>query len=105
MIDTPYLWTQLLIALGVAFVISFAATPIVKMFAEKVGAIDVPREARRVHDHPIPRMGGLAIFLGFIFSVLLFADISRQVQGLLLGAGIITVAGSIDDRHLAWGGH
>lgn len=97
MIDTPYLWTQLLIALGIAFVISFAATPIVKMFAEKVGAIDVPREARRVHDHPIPRMGGLAIFLGFIFSVLLFADINRQVQGVLLGAVIITVAGAIDD--------
>src|SRR5699024_11755036 len=57
-----------------------------KSFAQKVGAIDVPRDARRVHDHPIPRMGGMAIFLGFLISVLLFVDISRPVRGILLGA-------------------
>ena len=42
-----------------------------KILAQKVGAMDVPGEARRVHDHPIPRMGGLAIFLGFIVSMLI----------------------------------
>ena len=97
MIGTPHLWMQLLITLGIAFVISFAATPIVKLFAQKVGAMDVPGEARRVHDHPIPRMGGLAIFLGFIIAVILFADIDRQVQGILLGAVLIVVIGAIDD--------
>ena len=85
------------LALAVAFAISFAATPIVKSFAQKVGAMDVPGEARRVHDHPIPRMGGLAIFLGFILSVVLFADITRQIQGVLLGAIIIIIVGAIDD--------
>ena len=88
---------SILITIGVAFIISFAATPIVKSFAQKVGAIDVPGEERRVHDHPIPRMGGLAIFLGFIFSVLLFADINRQMQGILLGCVIIVATGAIDD--------
>ncbi len=88
---------NILLAILVAFIISFAATPIVKAFAKKVGAIDVPLEARRVHDHPIPRMGGLAIFLGFLLSVLLFVDIDRQLQGVLLGCVIIVTIGAIDD--------
>jgi UDP-GlcNAc:undecaprenyl-phosphate GlcNAc-1-phosphate transferase len=87
----------ILITIAIAFIVSFAATPIVKMFAEKVGAIDIPNEERRVHDHPIPRMGGLAIFLGFLISVLLFADISPQIQGILLGSIIIVVTGAVDD--------
>ena len=65
------LWVKLILAVAVAFLISFAMTPIVKSFAVKVGAIDVPTEKRRVHDHPIPRMGGLAIFLGFTQDKLL----------------------------------
>ena len=81
----------------VAIAISFFTTPIVKMFANKVGAIDVPNEARRVHDHPIPRLGGLAIFIAFIISVVLFADITRQIQGILLGAVVVVVLGVIDD--------
>lgn len=97
MLSNMELWIQVLLALVVALVISFAMTPIVKSFAQKVGAIDMPGEARRVHDHPIPRMGGLAIFLGFLLSVVLFADINRQVQGILLGAVLIVAMGAIDD--------
>ena len=96
LIDTS-LAIRILITVAVGFIISFAATPIVKAFAQKVGAMDVPGEARRVHDHPIPRMGGLAIFLGFLLSVLLFADINRQMQGILLGCVIIVATGAIDD--------
>jgi len=88
---------RILIIIAAAFVISVATTPIVKIFAQKVGAMDVPGEARRVHDHPIPRMGGLAIFLGFLLSVLLFADINRQLQGILLGCVIIVATGAVDD--------
>ena len=88
---------HLLLTIAVAFIISFSATPIVKSFAQKVGAMDVPGEARRVHDHPIPRMGGLAIFLGFLLSVLLFVDIDRQLQGVLLGCVIIVATGAVDD--------
>ena len=88
---------DVLLALGAALVLSFAATPIIKLFAQKVGAMDVPGEARRVHDHPIPRLGGLAIFLGFILSVVLFGTITKQVQGILLGAVLIVAVGAIDD--------
>ena len=84
-------------AIIVALIISLGATPIVKTFAHRVGAIDIPNDARRVHKHPIPRLGGLAIFIGFLLSVVFFAEIDRQVQGILLGAVLMVVIGVIDD--------
>ena len=91
------LWERLLLAAAVAFAIAYLMTPPVKRFAQAVGAMDVPKDERRVHDHPIPRMGGLAIFLGFVLSLLLFVDMSTQVMGLLLGTVIIAVMGALDD--------
>jgi UDP-GlcNAc:undecaprenyl-phosphate GlcNAc-1-phosphate transferase len=88
---------KITIAFSVAIVLSFIVTPAVKSFAQKVGAIDVPKDARRMHDHPIPRLGGLAIFVAFILSVLLSAEINRQIQGILLGSVIIVIVGVIDD--------
>jgi len=85
------------IAVAVALVLSFAATPAVKYFAFKVGAMDVPNDSRRVHKSPIPRLGGLAIFLGFVLSVLILADITRQIQGILIGSVLIVIIGVIDD--------
>jgi UDP-GlcNAc:undecaprenyl-phosphate GlcNAc-1-phosphate transferase len=88
---------RLLITVVVAFIVTFAATPLVRSFAKKIGAMDIPDKRRRVHDHPIPRLGGLAIFLGFIMSILLFEDMSPQIQGLLLGCLIIVTIGAVDD--------
>ncbi len=90
-------WVKVISAILIAFLISIAVTPAVKSFAAKVGAIDVPDHKRHIHDHPIPRMGGLAIFFGFLLSVLLFADITTEVRGILLGAIIIVATGAMDD--------
>ena len=87
----------MLLAMGVAAVVSFLSTPMVKSLAYKVGAIDVPKDNRRMHKVPIPRLGGLAIFLAFLLSVLVFANIDRQMQGILLGATMIVVLGVMDD--------
>ena len=84
-------------ALALSGVVSFLTTPLVRTLAHKMGAMDVPRDARRMHDHPIPRMGGLAIFFGFLLTVLLFAQLTAQVRGMLLGAVIIVVLGIFDD--------
>ena len=91
------LWLKLLLAAAVSFTISFLMTPHVKRFAEKVGAIDIPKDERRIHSHPIPRMGGLAIFMGFIASCLIFADASTPLMGMMVGALIIAVMGAVDD--------
>ena len=88
---------KLLAALVLSVVVAFAATPLVKSLAYKVGAVDVPKDNRRMHKTPIPRLGGLAIFIAFLFSVLLFAKIDRQMQGILLGAIMIVILGVLDD--------
>lgn len=94
--DVQFILT-LLAALVGAGVISFLATPLVKNLAYKVGAIDVPKDERRMHKVPIPRLGGLAIFIAFLFSVIIFADIDRQMQGILLGSIMIVILGVLDD--------
>ena len=86
-------------ALLLALIVSFLATPLVRRLAFKIGAVDVPRDNRRMHDHPIPRLGGLAIFLGFLVSVLAYAEIDTQMQGILIGATMIAVLGIADDIH------
>ena len=94
---TTRLALQMLAAMAAAVAISFLSTPLVKTLAYKVGAIDVPKDNRRMHKVPIPRLGGLAIFLAFLLSALIFADIDRQLQGILLGSVIIVVLGALDD--------
>lgn len=86
-----------LFALAVAFLVSFAATPMVMSLAHKVNAIDVPKDKRRVHKKPTPLIGGLAIFYGFIVSVLCFAELDRETVGILIGCTIIVTVGIIDD--------
>lgn len=87
----------MLLALLVSALVSFCTTPFVKKMAHKVGAIDIPKDARRMHKEPIPRLGGLAIAIAFLLTVLLFADLSRELRGILLGAVIIVVLGVLDD--------
>lgn len=86
-------------ALLMALAVSFLMTPVVKTFAYKVGAVDVPKDARRMHKVPIPRLGGLAIFIGFMVSVLLLGSVrgNGQMQSILLGSVIIVVLGVVDD--------
>ena len=84
-------------ALLAAAIVALISTPVVKSLAFKVGAVDVPKDNRRMHDHPIPRMGGLAIFFGFILSALIFVPLSTPVRGMLLGGVIIVILGIFDD--------
>ena len=86
-----------LLAIAVSFLVSFAATPMVISLAHKVNALDVPRDNRRMHKKPTPLLGGLAIFYGFIVSVLCFAVLEREIAGILVGSVIIVVVGIIDD--------
>lgn len=99
MILDPELIWKIALSILTAAAISCAVTPLVKMLARKVGAMDVPKDGRRMHDHPIPRMGGLAIFLGFLVSFLIFGGryIDGGLRGILLGAVIIIILGILDD--------
>ena len=87
----------LLLVIATTAVISFLVTPLVISLAPKIGAMDIPKDSRRVHDHPIPRLGGFAIFIAFLVGVLVFVDIDYKLQGILIGAVIIVIEGVIDD--------
>ena len=80
----------------IAFVIVVLLTPAVGGMARMLGAVDRP-DARRVNRRPIPRLGGLAIFLGILVPALAFLDLSGESRGVLLGAAVATVVGAVDD--------
>ena len=87
----------MIFAFIVSFAFTFATTPLVRRFAFKIGAIDIPKDNRRMHKKPTPRIGGLAIIFGFTVATLCFAQPSRQLYGTLAGAAIIAAMGVIDD--------
>ncbi|MGF7430144.1 MraY family glycosyltransferase [Thermoanaerobacterium thermosaccharolyticum] len=82
----------------VAFVVALMATPAAKKLAYKIGAIDIPKDKRRVHKKPVPLIGGLAIYLGTILSILLFLPKSETNLGIIAGSTIIVVLGIFDDK-------
>src|SRR5256714_14527930 len=70
--------------------------------ARLLGVVDRP-EARRANRSAVPRLGGLALFLGVFVPALAFLDLGRETRGLLLGAAVATTVGAIDDfRGLRW---
>lgn len=82
--------------------LSYACTPLVRKFALWIGAVDKPNE-RKVHENPMPRMGGLAIYLSFGITyacIVIFTDaVSTNVgYALLFGGGIMVITGMLDDR-------
>ena len=89
---------NLVFCFSIAFAISLASTPFIITLAHKIGAIDVPNDERRVHKNPIPRLGGLAIFYGFLIALLCFANpIDEQMRGIIIGSLIIVGVSIIDD--------
>lgn len=80
-----------------SFLVAFLCTPLIKKVAFKIGAVDVPKDNRRIHKQPIARLGGLAIFYGFIVSFLVFSSLNSVTLGLLIGALVIVTVGVIDD--------
>jgi UDP-GlcNAc:undecaprenyl-phosphate/decaprenyl-phosphate GlcNAc-1-phosphate transferase len=86
--------------LSLTLVISFFAaillTPIVKMLAYKIGATDKPNQ-RKVHSRIMPRLGGLAIFLGFMIGIYYFKPIGEFHTPIVIGSIIIILTGLLDD--------
>lgn len=90
---------KVLAAFFAAGILSFLLTPPVKRLAHRIGAIDVPKDARRMHKKPIPRLGGLAIYLAFIIVSLALNKLTVQNVTILIGSAIIVVLGIFDDRN------
>ena len=89
---------KLFLPMAVAFAISLCFTPIAIKIAHHVNAIDIPNDERRIHKKPIPLLGGLAIFLSVMVSLVIFSEIdTAKVVGIIVGSSIIVFMGFIDD--------
>jgi UDP-GlcNAc:undecaprenyl-phosphate GlcNAc-1-phosphate transferase len=72
--------------------------PIAIFIAPKIGAVDVPKDERRMHDKPMPRFGGLAIFVGTMASIAIFiVPENSHFVGILVGGALIYLLGIVDD--------
>lgn len=118
---------EYLLVIVVALAVTYAATPLVRRLAIRIGAITPVRD-RDVHDTPIPRLGGLALLIGFLAAVAIGSRLPKlhcivsgeagdvtgldacggpgggvEIRGIVIGAVIIAAIGAIDDvRELDW---
>ncbi|MDR3120595.1 MAG: undecaprenyl/decaprenyl-phosphate alpha-N-acetylglucosaminyl 1-phosphate transferase [Clostridiales bacterium] len=96
------------ITMLIALIVAFIATPLVKRFAFRIGAVDIPKDDRRMHQKPIALLGGFAIIVGFLVALfynLLIGSITpdRSIAGLLTGILVLLVCGFLDDKFsLSW---
>ncbi len=80
----------------VTFLTSLLAVPIIKKVAIHVNAMDYPSE-RKVHDKPMPRLGGIAIFLAFVVGYMLYAPMTTKMLSILISSFIMILLGIFDD--------
>ena len=106
------MWGNIAIAFLLAFIVSFVATPYTIKIANKIGAVDVPKDKRRMHTKAMPKFGGPAVILGVLVSMIyLIAVMSiegsldlfstqqygKKLLGVLLGVIVIAITGTLDD--------
>jgi len=94
-----------LLTFSLAFLVTILATPVVKALASRIRAVDIPND-RKVHILPVPRLGGVAIYLGFMSAVLVAMLVagargvdlnSRMILGIMLGSTLLLLVGMRDD--------
>lgn len=105
------MWGDIVIAFMIAFLTAFMATPHTIKIAKKIGAVDTPKDARRINKVTMPRLGGLAVIAGFFVSIiylLIVMSIEDKIDlaqenyltkliGFAIGALVIGVVCFVDD--------
>ncbi|WP_226682042.1 glycosyltransferase family 4 protein [Sutcliffiella horikoshii] len=89
---------NLLITFIASFVTVLFVTPLIIKLAHKIGATDKPNK-RKVHQKIMPRLGGLAIFIGVIVGYMVSGLYDERIYGIIVGAIIIVIIGVLDDMY------
>ncbi|MBM3289266.1 MAG: undecaprenyl/decaprenyl-phosphate alpha-N-acetylglucosaminyl 1-phosphate transferase, partial [Candidatus Hydrogenedentes bacterium] len=97
MLDQLPYWPRTYILSGcVAFIVSALVMPVAIAVLRRYGVIDHVSE-NKIHDRPVPRAGGIVIFLAFAIGVLMPNYRDNPMKGVMLGAGVCLLVGAIDD--------
>ena len=88
--------TTILLMIFIPFVFVACIIPVVKKIANHIGALDIPNE-RKVHKTPMPRLGGLGIYSGFLLGYMIFGEHTPAMNSILIGSFVIIITGIIDD--------
>jgi UDP-GlcNAc:undecaprenyl-phosphate GlcNAc-1-phosphate transferase len=90
-----------MIRYGLAFIMSFVFalywTPLIRKAALQLGIVDAPDGQLKKHADTVPYLGGIAVFIAFLFTVGVFTDFGQETLGLLLSGSIALMVGLIDD--------
>ncbi len=87
---------KIILMVLIPFVIVVLITPYIRKIATQIKAIDIPR-GRHKHKKNTPKLGGIAIFLGFLFGYMLFGTPSASMNAILIGSFILVLVGVVDD--------
>ena len=105
------MWSDVIITFMIAFIVSYICVPISMKIAKQVGAIDLPNEARKKHKIAMPRLGGIAIIIGFLVALIYVIATKVLVEGnhelftgnlkilltISLSMSLIALMGFLDD--------
>lgn len=87
---------QIILLIFIPCIVVASVIPFIKRLAGHVGAMDEPN-ARKVHNVPIPRLGGLGIYLGFLLGYMMFGESTALMNSILIGSFLIVLTGVVDD--------
>ena len=92
-----YYLGKIIEAMLISVVVAYAATPLSIRIANIFGIIDKPKDERRVHKKPIPRFGGMGIFMGSMAGLMIPAGMNDKVPIAMLGGLLMYTLGVVDD--------
>ena len=97
MLGISYYISRIAEAFIIGFVVAYLTAPISIKLAHRLGVIDTPKDARRVHKKPIPRFGGMSIFLGSMAAMVIPAGMNSNIKTAMIGGALMYLLGIIDD--------
>lgn len=97
----PHLNDLLILPATIALLVTFFLTPLIIKYAKTLGIIDNPNKRAHpanLHTTPVPRGGGIPIFIGILIASVLLLPFDQRLTGILLGGFVVVLIGYLDDK-------
>lgn len=93
---------NIFLPIAVAFLVAFGSSPVIIFFAQKTGLIDDPKVHKHpalIHTKPVPRGGGIPLFLGIVIAGYIFLPVNKITLSLFVSGLIALCIGTLDDKY------